>query len=96
MLKVLEIFKVFKFFFLLSWYNVKYFRIFNELMSIVNSFKKWIIKLSSVGLVYCYFGREIVSKILEFLVEDLIIDVVYDKVYENFVEEIDVIDNGIN
>lgn len=65
-------------------------------MSTVNPPKKWTTKLSSAGLVYCHFGREIVSKILELSVEDPITDVVYDKVYENFVEEIDAIDNGIN
>lgn len=71
-------------------------RTFNESMSTVNPPKKWTTKLSSAGLVYCHFGREIVSKILELPVGDPITDVVYDKVYENFVEEIDAIDNGIN
>lgn len=82
--------------FLANWQNMKYFRTFNESMSTVNPPKKWTTKLSSAGLVYCHFGREIVSKILELPVEDPITDVVYDKVYENFVEEIDAIDNGIN
>lgn len=65
-------------------------------MSTVNSSKKWTIKLSSAGLVYCHFGTEIVANILELPVEDPVVDIVYDKVYENFVEEIDAIDNGIN
>ncbi|XP_048731571.2 MYG1 exonuclease-like [Ostrea edulis] len=71
-------------------------RTFNESMSTVNSSKKWTIKLSSAGLVYCHFGAEIVASILELPVEDPVVDIVYDKVYENFVEEIDAIDNGIN
>ena len=65
-------------------------------MSTVKQPKKWTTKLSSAGLVYCHFGQEIVSQILELPVDDPVTDIVYDKVYENFVEEIDAIDNGIN
>lgn len=58
--------------------------------------KKWTTKLSSAGLVYCHFGKDIVSSILETSLEDHVTETIYDKVYEHFVEEIDAIDNGVN
>lgn len=71
-------------------------RSFNESLSSVCPGKKWATKLSSAGLVYIHFGKNILSQILEVKVDDPITDVVFDNVYENFVEEIDGIDNGIN
>ena len=58
--------------------------------------KKWVTKLSSAGLVYLHFGKEIISQLLELPETDPVTDLIYDKVYENFVEEVDAIDNGIN
>lgn len=58
--------------------------------------KKWKTKLSSAGLVYCHFGKDIVARILDTDVSDAITETIYDKVYDNFVEEIDAIDNGVN
>jgi len=58
--------------------------------------KKWVTKLSSAGLVYFYFGREIIAHLLEAELADPLVEKVFDKVYENFVEEIDAIDNGIS
>merc|ERR1712051_750225 len=57
--------------------------------------KKWTTKLSSAGLVYFHFGREIISLILE-TSSDKVTEKVFDKVYENFIQEIDAIDNGIS
>ena len=61
--------------------------------------KKWTTKLSSAGLVYLHYGRDIISGVLgqekEKPDKDLI-EKVFDKVYANFVEEIDAIDNGID
>ena len=56
----------------------------------------WDIKLSSAGLVYLHFGKEIIKKICELQEDDPVVDTIYEKVYENFVQEIDAIDNGVN
>ena len=50
----------------------------------------------STGLVYSFFGREIISELLSVTKTDKLVETVFDKVYENFVEEIDAIDNGIS
>ncbi|XP_052724291.1 uncharacterized protein LOC108346683 isoform X2 [Vigna angularis] len=53
-------------------------------------------KLSSAGLVYKHFGKEIIAK--ELKVDDVQQDVhhIYLAVYKSFMEAIDAIDNGIN
>jgi uncharacterized UPF0160 family protein len=62
---------------------------FNETFS-----PKHTIKLSSAGLVYKHFGKEIISKITV-LEDPELIDLVYNKVYNSFIEGIDAIDNGV-
>ena len=53
-------------------------------------------KLSSAGLVYKHFGREVIKQLCgEVAVSDEDLEIIYKKVYKNFVEEIDGIDNGI-
>ena len=69
---------------------------FTDTMSSLLPSKKWTTKLSSAGLVYCHFGRDIISSILGTSLEDHVTETIYDKVYEHFVEEIDAIDNGVN
>lgn len=69
---------------------------FTETMKSLLPTKKWTTKLSSAGLVYCHFGKDIVASILEKLLTDPITETIFDKVYEHFVEEIDAIDNGVN
>ncbi|KAK3749851.1 hypothetical protein RRG08_066166 [Elysia crispata] len=71
-------------------------RSFNESMNSLNPKLPWTTKLSSAGLVYFHFGRNIISKMLDLPVDDTITTTIYDKVYENFIEEIDGIDNGID
>lgn len=77
---------------------------FNEQFS-----KDFQTKLSSAGLVYKYFGKEIIKDIIlnhkdeiktntdkkEENIDDEIISILYNKVYESFIEGIDGIDNGI-
>ena len=58
--------------------------------------KKWVTKLSSAGLVYCYFGERIIADMLGKDVDSKLTSVIYNKVYEFFVEEIDAIDNGVD
>ena len=61
------------------------------------------IKLSSAGLIYKYFGREILKNILAetftevskpFTESDY--EKIYQKLYKNFILEIDAKDNGVN
>lgn len=57
-------------------------------------------KLSSAGLVYKHFGKEILRNCLtqasqSGAVEDSTIDVFYEKLYKDFMEHIDAIDNGV-
>eukprot|EP00894_Picocystis_sp_ML_P004786 jgi/Pico_ML_1/55303/g1005.t2 len=53
-------------------------------------------KLSSAGLVYKHFGKEIIANELGLEEEDPKVDLVWIHVYRNFVEAVDAIDNGIN
>ena len=61
------------------------------------------IKLSSAGLIWKYFGREIIRKIMSEtwpktyeLYNDADIEKMYQKLYKNFFLEIDALDNGVN
>ncbi|PRP88546.1 UPF0160 protein MYG1, mitochondrial-like [Planoprotostelium fungivorum] len=52
-------------------------------------------KLSSAGLVYKHYGREIIKN-LTGKDDEKTINIIFDKVYKYFVEEIDGVDNGVN
>jgi|TARA_B100001540_G_scaffold1409_1_gene1268 uncharacterized UPF0160 family protein len=52
-------------------------------------------KLSSAGLVYKHFGKEIVAKKIDKSEDDPLTTVLYLKMYENFVEAVDGVDNGV-
>jgi len=52
-------------------------------------------KLSSAGLVYKHFGRQIIESVLEQKIPEQDLEAVYNKVYASFIEEVDGIDNGI-
>ncbi|KAK8806884.1 hypothetical protein WA588_005683, partial [Blastocystis sp. NMH] len=53
-------------------------------------------KLSSAGLVYKHFGRDIIRALCPHPLSDTELQVVYRRMYDNFVEEIDGVDNGID
>ena len=55
-------------------------------------------KLSSAGLVYKHFGKEILRTLLadEENLTDAFFDIVYTKLYKDFMEHIDAIDNGVS
>ncbi|EJD50913.1 putative GAMM1 protein [Auricularia subglabra TFB-10046 SS5] len=55
----------------------------------------WHTKLSSAGLVYKHFGREIVANSLDAPLDDASLDLLYLKMYKGFIEAIDAIDNGV-
>ena len=50
-------------------------------------------KLSSAGLIYKYFGREILKDMLPSQSQDL--EIIFNKIYDHFIEEMDGIDNGV-
>jgi len=56
----------------------------------------WKTKLSSAGLVYKHFGKDVIRAILEERPTAEELDMVYARVYKSFIEEVDGIDNGIN
>ncbi|KAF0933846.1 hypothetical protein E2562_019299 [Oryza meyeriana var. granulata] len=53
-------------------------------------------KLSSAGLVYKHFGKEIIAKELEVTEDHEDVHRLYLAIYKSFVEALDAIDNGIN
>jgi uncharacterized UPF0160 family protein len=54
------------------------------------------VKLSSAGLVYKHFGREIVASVMGAEASQEDIEAVYLHVYKGFMECIDAVDNGVN
>eukprot|EP00189_Rhodosorus_marinus_P004127 CAMPEP_0113965828 /NCGR_PEP_ID=MMETSP0011_2-20120614/7973_1 /TAXON_ID=101924 /ORGANISM="Rhodosorus marinus" /LENGTH=329 /DNA_ID=CAMNT_0000978407 /DNA_START=196 /DNA_END=1185 /DNA_ORIENTATION=- /assembly_acc=CAM_ASM_000156 len=52
-------------------------------------------KLSSAGLVYKHFGRQVIESVLDQKIADQDLETVYNKVYSSFIEEVDGVDNGI-
>lgn len=67
---------------------------FQDTMSTLSDELVGTIRLSSAGLVYHHFGKEVLQKILNSDNEELI-KYVYKRMYNSFVKEIDGIDNGI-
>jgi uncharacterized UPF0160 family protein len=53
-------------------------------------------KLSSAGLVYKHFGKEIIAKELQVDKDHPDVERLYLAVYKSFIEAIDAVDNGIN
>jgi len=67
-------------------------------MSSLKPGKKWNIKLSRAGLVYCHFGRRVIGEMLgsQKPKDEAKLELLYDKMYEDFVMEIDAVDNGVD
>ena len=74
-------------------------RSFADTMSSVQPGKPWTIKLSSAGLVYCHFGRQVIAQMLNMNMQQesdaKTVELLYDKMYDNFIQEMDAIDNGV-
>ena len=72
--------------------------------SLVPEYPKGDIRLSSVGLVYVHYGKQVLKELIKkdprntnhLENDDKFIDVLYYKVYEHLIKEIDAIDNGVN
>ncbi|KYO01962.1 conserved protein, unknown function [Plasmodium gaboni] len=56
---------------------------------------KHTIRLSSAGLIYKHYGREVLRKGFSITDEEKI-NVLYEKLYTSFIESVDAVDNGIN
>lgn len=69
-------------------------RTFHDTMSTLSEELVGTVRLSSAGLVYHHFGKEVLQKILDSKNEDLI-KYVYRRMYNSFIKEIDGIDNGV-
>lgn len=59
--------------------------------------EKFKIKLSSAGLIYTYYGHQVIKELTPkgISIKDSDLNTIYKKLYENFIQEIDAIDNGI-
>ncbi|KZV71328.1 metal-dependent protein hydrolase [Peniophora sp. CONT] len=55
----------------------------------------FVTKLSSAGLVYKHFGREIIANHLQLALDDPKVETLWLKLYKEFIEGIDGIDNGV-
>ena len=66
-----------------------------EFNGVLDSYKT---KLSSAGLVYQHFGRQVLKEVLttEEPPTDEFVEICFHKLYKGFVEHIDAIDNGIS
>ena len=53
-------------------------------------------KLSSAGLVYLHFGKEIVARRLSAAEDSEQVGLIWNKIYESFIEALDAHDNGIS
>ncbi|KAI1797874.1 GAMM1 protein [Ganoderma leucocontextum] len=53
-------------------------------------------KLSSAGLIYKHFGKEIIANKVQISQEDPKVDTLWLKLYKEYIEAIDAIDNGVN
>lgn len=62
-------------------------------------FPNYNVRLSSAGLIYTYFGEEVIEGILKsncgLNVQSHLLHKIYEKVYQGLIQEIDGIDNGV-
>lgn len=68
---------------------------FTDTMNSLDSSNKWTTKLSSAGLVYFHFGRQVIQTFYKESNEK-VLQLLYNKMYHNFIEEVDGVDNGVN
>ena len=76
---------------------------FTDTFHSLDSSKPWTIRLSSAGLIYVHYGREIIRELLnkdeqqlDERVREHLVEIFYEKLYEKFVQETDAIDNGVD
>lgn len=77
-------------------YNPDTLRFDHHQRSFTCTFDQRATKLSSAGLVYQHFGREIIQHLAApSKLDDATLDLLHQKAYKNFIEHIDGIDNGV-
>ena len=78
-------------------FDFKTFRFDHHQKGFFETMENFQTKLSACGLLWKYFGKQIVSKLLSEnqAQDDNIINEFYEKIYEVIIEHIDAIDNGI-
>lgn len=54
-----------------------------------------ITKLSSAGLIYKHYGREVIARILDTAEKAAVIDAIFSRVNSSFIEPVDAMDNGV-
>eukprot|EP00043_Microstomoeca_roanoka_P011622 m.109747 g.109747 ORF g.109747 m.109747 type:complete len:336 (+) comp15249_c3_seq2:316-1323(+) len=69
-------------------------REFTHTMNSLDATKRWTTRLSSAGLIYFHFGRQIIKHVCQ--TDDKATEVLFDQMYDNFIEEIDAVDNGVS
>uniref|UniRef100_A0A1I7XGK6 UPF0160 protein MYG1, mitochondrial n=1 Tax=Heterorhabditis bacteriophora TaxID=37862 RepID=A0A1I7XGK6_HETBA len=52
-------------------------------------------KLSSAGLIYAHYGKQLIKEILGVSYDEKMIAIFFRKLYQTFIEAIDAVDNGI-
>ncbi|CCH41555.1 hypothetical protein BN7_1096 [Wickerhamomyces ciferrii] len=57
--------------------------------------EKYATKLSSAGLVYKHFGKEIIGEVIQSK-DESVLELLYDKIYKEFIESLDANDNGVS
>lgn len=70
-------------------------REFTHTMSTLDPGKKFQIKLSSAGLIYFHYGRQIISEMLDIIDDKEQVEIIFDRLYESLIQEVDGIDNGV-
>jgi uncharacterized UPF0160 family protein len=75
-------------------YDPERFRFDHHQLGFTGTLEGFNTKLSSAGLIYKHFGKEIIPS--ELNTDQKTTDLVFNKVYESFMEAIDAIDNGID
>ncbi|KAJ1957646.1 metal-dependent protein hydrolase [Linderina pennispora] len=58
--------------------------------------EKFKTKLSSAGLIYKHYGKDVITAVLEGKVSEVEAEILYQKLYEVMIEGIDGIDNGVS
>ncbi|KAF3916499.1 hypothetical protein ABW20_dc0101022 [Dactylellina cionopaga] len=53
-------------------------------------------KLSSAGLIYKHFGKEIIAQSTSYPIDSPTVEILYQKLYKEFIEAIDANDNGVS
>ena len=80
-------------------------REFKESYHSLDPSKPWTTKLSSAGLIYVHYGKQVIRAVMEKIakekednseIPESVVALISDKVYENLIEEIDAVDNGIS